>query len=767
MTSTTRTVGAYPRTVALSAIMAALVFLLGGCAGVAETGGGGGGSGVLNQNDQDDDSQSAEVIGLKTDVAVSGGQLLTVPYVVPTSASSVRAFYVSPGQQGDQTAWHFLDFGEPLVAGPSQFTIDSAALPRGDYLVGVSYIMAGSTQAVFSTGVLRVQGLPEPAFVAPTADVPLTTGETVQIIVDMGDPEGDVAWRVFFINDETAPAVEDILPEDLGLIGNELGAGTGNVANLIWSTESVALGIYRIGVSATDTGFSVAQTASTGAGDRIVTIYADAKATIIDRPPEPMPPIVTVTEPAANLATFLTETVTITFSAATFEGTNDEVTVFWDTERRDLTDFDPAELNAAQIIASELTTEDSSAQLSTEDLVEDVYHLGVYVDDGLNAPVAAYAPGQLSVTKTPTLAVTAPASGVIIRPSQQATVSWTTNVPATAAQTEVFVMADTNNDGVADGDKVVVRELNSDGSTSAIWEPTGQVGKFLAFVRLVFEDPSVVLPPDQAPGFIRVSTAPQIIWVGAFADPDEGEQSQGAILEGHQFEDNLGSAVSPAGDLDSDGSDDFLIAARYGKPFFANPEGIGHGAAYLIYGSHDRLRGRHNINTLGTGALRGVTFTGIRTPQGNSETDGLAVVTSIPDVDGDDNDELLFGFPEVDSRGHNMDPSQDGVRPEVLLDTLEKHDQFLRGGIVIVSSTSSILRSPDSDTPVINLDTVGQGFDVNCVLFEPGREDDAGMTIDAFSVDEATGECFGTDGLPNGGCDSAETDSAPDSTSIN
>ncbi|MHC4611346.1 MAG: hypothetical protein ACYS7M_13460, partial [Planctomycetota bacterium] len=441
--------------------------------------------------------------------------------------------------------------------------------------------------------------------------------------------------------------------------------------------------------------------------------------------------------------------------------------VFWDTERRDLTDFDPAELNAAQIIASELTTEDSSAQLSTEDLVEDVYHLGVYVDDGLNAPVAAYAPGQLSVTKTPTLAVTAPASGVIIRPSQQATVSWTTNVPATAAQTEVFVMADTNNDGVADGDKVVVRELNSDGSTSAIWEPTGQVGKFLAFVRLVFEDPSVVLPPDQAPGFIRVSTAPQIIWVGAFADPDEGEQSQGAILEGHQFEDNLGSAVSPAGDLDSDGSDDFLIAARYGKPFFANPEGIGHGAAYLIYGSHDRLRGRHNINTLGTGALRGVTFTGIRTPQGNSETDGLAVVTSIPDVDGDDNDELLFGFPEVDSRGHNMDPSQDGVRPEVLLDTLEKHDQFLRGGIVIVSSTSSILRSPDSDTPVINLDTVGQGFDVNCVLFEPGREDDAGMTIDAFSVDEATGECFGTDGLPNGGCDSAETDSAPDSTSIN
>lgn len=772
MTPMMRSDGGLFRTVTLLAAVLAVPFCLGGCTEAADTGGGGGGSGQLGNGGAGDDGsgQSAQVLGLSTDLPVSGGQLVTIPYVVPTSATSVRAFRVPEGQESDTTAWEFFEFATPLSAGESQFTIDSADLPRGSYRIGVRYVSAtGTSQSVFSTGVLHVQGLPEPVFIAPEEDVEPVAGETVQIIVDMGDPEADVAWRVFYISDASAPEIEDIPDTELGLIGNELGAGTGNVANLQWLTESVALGTYRIGVSATDTGFSVAQTASDGDGDRIVIVYAEAKVTVTEVSPEARPPTIVVTEPAANVGTFLTETVSIAFSAATFEGTKDEVTVFWDTEMRDPADFDPEDLDADQIIESGLTTDDTSASLSTATLEEDDYYLGAYVDDGLNDAAVAYAPGSLSVVKTPTLQVTAPAEGVVIRPSQQATISWTTNVPDSAfvderAQGEVFVRADTDGDDEPDGDEITVEEL-TEGGSSAVWTPTGQVGKFLAFVRLTFEDESIAAREEKAPGFIRISTAPQIIWVGSFAEVDEDEESAGAIFEGHQFEDNLGSAFSPVGDLDGDGNDEFLMVARYAKPFFQTGDGIGHGEAYLIYGSRDRLGGRHNVNSVGTENLRGVTFTGIRTPQGNTETDGLSDVSRIPDVDGDDKDELVFGFPDVDSRGHNVDPDQDGVRPEWTLGTLEKHDQFLRGGLVIVSSTNSILKNPDSGTPVINLDMVGQDFDETCVLYEPGTEDD--MVLDVFSIDADTGTCFRTDGLPNGSCGDAASGDGPDATMIN
>lgn len=769
MTPMMRSDGGLFRTVTLLAAVLAVPFCLGGCTEAADTGGG---SGQLGNGSAGDDGsgQSAQVLGLSTDLSVSGGQLVTIPYVVPTSATSVRAFRVPEGQESDTTAWEFFEFATPLSAGESQFTIDSADLPRGSYRIGVSYVSAtGTRQSVLSTGVLHVQGLPEPVFIAPEEDVEPVAGETVQIIVDMGDPEADVAWRVFYISDASAPEIEDIPDTELGVIGNELGAGTGNVANLQWLTESVALGTYRIGVSATDTGFSVAQTASDGDGDRIVTVYAEAEVTVTEVSPEARPPTIVVTEPAANVGTFLTETVSIAFSAATFEGTKDEVTVFWDTEMRDPADFDPENLDADQIIESGLTTDDTSASLSTATLEEDDYYLGAYVDDGLNDPAVAYAPGSLSVVKTPTLQVTAPAEGVVIRPSQQATISWTTNVPDSAfvderAQGEVFVRADTDGDGEPDGDEITVEEL-TEGGSSATWTPTGQVGKFLAFVRLTFEDESIADREEKAPGFIRISTAPQIIWVGSFAEVDEDEESQGVIFGGHQFEDNLGSDLAPVGDLDDDGTDEFLINARYAKPFFSNPEGIGHGEAYLIYGSRDRLGGVYNVNSVGTTALRGVTFTGIRTRQGNTDTDGLSDIARIPDVDGDDKDELVFGFPYVDSRGHNVDPDQDGVRDPDDLQSLEKAGQFLRGGIVMVSSTNSILKNPDAGTPVINLDLVGQVFDTNCVRYEPLTE--GSFVLDLFAQDTETGVCFGTDGLPNGSCGEPVTDSIPDGTFMN
>ncbi|MCH7995907.1 MAG: hypothetical protein IIB57_15885, partial [Planctomycetes bacterium] len=114
---------------------------------------------------------------------------------------------------------------------------------------------------------------------------------------------------------------------------------------------------------------------------------------------------------------------------------------------------------------------------------------------------------------------------------------------------------------------------------------------------------------------------------------------------------------------------------------------------------------------VGTEGLPGVVFVGIRTPQANNDTDGLTAVTALPDLDFDGRNELMFGFPNTDSRGHNVSIFQNGVRDPTTLCTLEKHQQFLRGGVVIVSSKTAVLQNPDAGfQPVINLDEVGQMF---------------------------------------------------------
>ncbi|MCH7720593.1 MAG: FG-GAP repeat protein, partial [Planctomycetes bacterium] len=321
---------------------------------------------------------------------------------------------------------------------------------------------------------------------------------------------------------------------------------------------------------------------------------------------------------------------------------------------------------------------------------------------------------------------------------------------------DVIVQTDPIGDGDPDdyGDPVDLAIDTT--STSVSFDTTGLTGLFVLTVTMTVSslDPAV-FQPSVLPGTVRVSTAPPIIWLGALT------ATQGAIFQGVNFEDNAGSAFTTVNDMDGDGIDDFIIVARYGKPFLDNSSGgIGHGEAYLIYGSGERLSGELNLNSVGTDLLRGVTFTGIRTPQGIDDTDGLADVSRVPDLDSDGRDEIIFGFPNVDSRGHNADVRQDGVWPEDALATLERHDQFLRGGVVIVSSKNSILQSPTSGTPVVNLDMVGQDFDITCVRPEPDVSDDD-FFLNNMSVEEQDNilVCVGT-------CTDPQSDDFADSNSI-
>ncbi len=720
---------------------------------------GGGGGGAADGGTDGVDTE-AQVTSLINDQTFSGLQDITIAYCVPETATSVSGIYVVDQDSEDTSAYQTL--ATALSAGCSSFTFNTGQLPQGRFRLGVCFVSdRGASECALSSGVLSVEGQPHPTFFEPEEDTEVLPGTTVPIIVDLGDPEAEVAWRLFYVRDTSAPDLSTISDANLAQLGNEIETGTGNAVTFDWNTTNVALGTYLLGISATDSGLTVSQTLANGDGEQVVTVYSEVTVTVTDELSDndntgQTTPTVSVTEPATDRSIYGTQIIEVVFSAQTYQGTQDEVEVF----SEDMT------TGEREVRVPGLTTASTSAEFSSAVLDGGTYRIGVTVDDGANSPVSAYAPGLVSIVTDPTLEVTSPDEDIIVRPTDTVSIAWETNVGSDAAEAQVTAQ-------LASGAEDPI-EIATSTFTSATWTPGAATpGAYEITVRLIFTETTVADLTATAGGQVRVTTAAPMIWIGCL-DPETAPadcvslvEASGAIFEGANVEDNLGSSFAAAGDMDGDGNDDVLMAARYGKPFFSNPEGMGHGEGYLVYGASSRFSGSLNINTLGTGSLRGVTFTGIRTRQGNTETDGLSALTTVPDVDADGRRELVFGFPNVESRGHNIDPDQDGVADPTTLGSLERPNQFLRGGVVIVSSKNSIVRNPDTGSPVINLDLVGQRFQEMCVRFEPDTEDEEGRVDDIFSIVEDTGGCFDTDGIANGSCDEPSSGDGNDATSMN
>ncbi len=234
---------------------------------------------------------------------------------------------------------------------------------------------------------------------------------------------------------------------------------------------------------------------------------------------------------------------------------------------------------------------------------------------------------------------------------------------------------------------------------------------------------------------IRIAVTSRVI--GDFDLNQLVDSDRGAIMQGFNFNDLAGSAMEAVPDLNNDGSQETLFASRFGKPYILTPTqaatGIGFGEAYLIYGSRSaRLRGVSPLNAVGNN-ITGLTFPGIRAPVSTSWTEGMSDVTVVPDMDGDNRPELVFGFSRTESV--SISNTVSGIQhPELFPDFgamgAMEYDaynpavpgvpwsantaQFTRGGIVLVSSSAPIL----SDTTrlnrkgdrIVDLAEVGQLF---------------------------------------------------------
>lgn len=667
--------------------VAVVALNMGGC---PNFGGGNGGNTNTNTNTNTNNNTGSDVAEIVSPTSNFGLSALDDPisviYNVPEGAENIRGYFVevaAPTPDSQPISERTIIISGLPAGDARTFNFDPGEANVGLFRVGILFELDGIEEIAESEAVIEVQGAPDPIFVQPAESfTEVEEGDVIDIAFDARDPEDEVQWRLFYLDENDD---RDLPPDQ---IGTTIAVGTGNAGTSSFNTSGLEQGNYQLGVAATDSGASVAATVAQGEIDRIVVIPNDDVSTPVIRvisEVDPTAPTIAITAPGAeDVSLFRDEPFTIRFNGdLTREGAEGSIEVFYDT--------DTNVNNGFTTIAADLSVDATSVPFPS-DVPEGTYFIGATIRDELSS-ATAYATGRIIVVRTVTLEVDRPNSSLPVPPGTEVVVAWTTNAPAGSGTVEVVAQA-VDTSGAPFGTEIVILE-NADVSTKTATFRPSTPGLYQITVRITLGEGTVI--QDTAPNNIRVSSLPGVLWLGSLAEAESS--SVGAIFEGVNFEDNAGSDSRGVGDLDGDGLGELLISARYGKPFFLNPSGVGPGEAYLVYGGGGatRLQGVFSLNSVGTGLLRGITLTGIRTRNDTDITDGLATVAVIPDSDGDATNEIVFGFPRTDSAGATVGP-------------LESAGQFLRGGVVILSSETAVLGDPAGLSPVINLNRVGQVF---------------------------------------------------------
>jgi hypothetical protein len=241
---------------------------------------------------------------------------------------------------------------------------------------------------------------------------------------------------------------------------------------------------------------------------------------------------------------------------------------------------------------------------------------------------------------------------------------------------------------------------------------------------------------------------------------DTGEGLAGAILQGfHGKADPLdanqvggwaGSSATSLGDLDGDGYEDFVVAARH-----SNPRGRGYqGEAYLVYGRKARLSSSNSLNSVGT-SIRGAQFHAghnwgpvIGLPGGNG---GLASVSRTADLDFDGKPEIIFGFPDVVWYDYLDDDPLDEANlpyfddlPPRMSDADPKNDDlgFHRLSCVVYVSSKNTLENNTIDLPMVGQRDPGIVSDDEGLLM-PGSTQPLGARFRGELADFAEPDQYG------------------------
>ena len=283
-----------------------------------------------NGNGNTDGGVTAEMITPSTGFGLSAlEEPIALFYSVDESATDVRGFRVpvADGSLNSAAIGDRIIITSDLTPGVHQvlfFNPQEAGI--GFYRVGIEFSLNGVSDDAESDAVIHVQGSPDPIFVQPSqTHTQVSQGTDVFISFDVRDPEVDVQWRLFYLSEmdsRVVPAAQ---------LGKELKTGSGNAGTYTLNTEALAPGDYQLGVSATDSGSSIALTSD---ADRIVTIPSakvpNTPIIHVTELREPMPPTIEITAPGTtNVSIHSNESFIIRFTGEIHEpGATGSIEVF-------------------------------------------------------------------------------------------------------------------------------------------------------------------------------------------------------------------------------------------------------------------------------------------------------------------------------------------------------------------------------------------------------------------------------------------------------
>lgn len=220
----------------------------------------------------------AEIVTPSTTLGLSVLEMpISVRYSVSEAATDIEGYYIpvddavpdSPASGERIYTANNLDPGENQT-----FAFDPRAARVGFFRVGIAYFLDDEEASVESSAVIEVEGAPDPIFILPVDDITeVVQGGTAPVSFDARDPQGEVQWRLFILSET------DSWNDPPDTIGSQLDVGIGNVGTYSLTLDDLAPGDYSLGVSATDSGYSVAATVARGETGRIVTIPVSAGST--------------------------------------------------------------------------------------------------------------------------------------------------------------------------------------------------------------------------------------------------------------------------------------------------------------------------------------------------------------------------------------------------------------------------------------------------------------------------------------------------------
>lgn len=680
-----------------------------------------------------------DVLSPSLDQTFAVGEAVTVVYeATGEGITSVMAFYDRDGQAGTGDEVIFMD---NLPRGQNKYTqLLTNKMASGTYWIGVTATNSAGTTTAYGAGRVTLTAAPQITSRSLGGAQRVASGTKIPIEFDVG--VGSFSWRIFY--------------DTNGVFDNDevtIAQGT-NVDNPIltntFGTANLKGGTFYVGVEIITPGGAVGRAYAPGT----VTVLSGA--------------FIQVLQPKVGKAVSRGMPVQISVVANDPGNTASSIRLFYDPDNT----FG----NGNENTITTLPITGTDASWNTADVTDGSYWIGAELVNGLNPPLYSYSAGPVQVgTGSGSSPGSVPPGGVIgdslltlTTPQVDTTVfqnriyriNWTTNLRPGEGVVTVFREPDMDKDGKGDGPatrQIIGFEGIEATQQYVDFDTSGVVGRFLI---------GATLKPNTGPPVTRyakgtLTVQPLIFWVGDLLTKKDAEGKvvpqtgpfQGAVFQGFNFQDNLGTAMLTVDDYDDDGFPEILLAAQYGKPYpTATTDGRGAGEAYLIYGQPIRFSGTIDVNGVGN-SVPGLVFAGImpnpldgnlpvaEAMAGNSvpytvdgqpappdASEGLRSVITIPDQDGDGKKELVFSFPWCNSYSLGFQTAQyqqDGVPG---LGRLENNGHFLRGGLVIVSSQNPLIRSRTAISRrldrVLQLHQVGQVFTSMVIPSNwPGRQD--------------------------------------------